>query len=135
MKKGFTLLELLIVVIIIGILAGLGIPQYMKAVERGRTAEAKAVLSQIRTAEEAYRAKYNTYTADLAVLDIEANMNTDGSCNANYWYGFQVTTATATAFTASATRCTAAGKEPQGSSAYYISLTQAGVWAGTAGYY
>jgi len=136
MKKGFTLMELLIVIIIIGILAGLGIPQYMKAVERGRTAEAKAILGQIRTAEEAYRAKNGTYTATIGDLDIEANI-TAGTCSTAYYYKFDIGAADATTFSATATRCISGdgGKTPDGPSAYAITLNQLGTWSGTAGYY
>lgn len=48
MRKGFTLLELLIVVIIIGILASLAIPRYQKATEASKGAEAYNNLSTIR---------------------------------------------------------------------------------------
>ncbi|MBU0504178.1 MAG: prepilin-type N-terminal cleavage/methylation domain-containing protein, partial [Candidatus Omnitrophica bacterium] len=49
MKRGFTLLELMIVIIIVGVLATLGITQYQTAIERARGAEARQVISQLRS--------------------------------------------------------------------------------------
>lgn len=48
MKKGFTLLELIIVIIIVGILATLGFVQYASVIERGRFAEARGNLGTLR---------------------------------------------------------------------------------------
>jgi len=53
-KKGFTLLELLIVVLIIGILASMAIPQYQKTIMRSKAAEALTNLAALRTSMDRY---------------------------------------------------------------------------------
>ena len=60
-KRGFTILELLIVVIIISILSAVAIPSLEGMVWRARLAEVYATFSSIARAKEAYFTEYNTY--------------------------------------------------------------------------
>jgi type IV pilus assembly protein PilA len=66
-KKGFTLIELMIVVAIIGILAAIAIPNFLRFQAKSKQSEAKTNLSGIFTAETSYFAEQNAF-ADLGVI-------------------------------------------------------------------
>ena len=70
-KKGFTLLELLIVVIIIGILVVIALPQYMKTIEKARSVEAVINIGSLRVAIERYWYERGSVTSDLDNLAID----------------------------------------------------------------
>lgn len=72
MKKGFTLIEVLIVVIILGILATLALPQFSKMTKRALLAEAWSGLGGIRTAQALYYMDKNFYATTLSNLDFTA---------------------------------------------------------------
>ena len=63
-RKGFTLIELMIVVVIIGILAALAIPRFMQATTKSKQSEAKQLLKQIYTMQRTYRQAQGTYGDD-----------------------------------------------------------------------
>ena len=71
MKKGFTLLELITVVIILGILAMIAIPQFFRVAERGRAAEGIATLGALRNAQLRYATEHGRTTGVLDDLDVE----------------------------------------------------------------
>lgn len=60
-KRGFTLIEILIVLVIIGILAGLAIPRFVGATARAKQVEAKQLLRQIYTMQETHRLEHDSY--------------------------------------------------------------------------
>jgi len=69
-KKGFTLLELLISVLIIVILASIAWPQYLRAVERSRMSEAISLLANIGAAQERKYMQINRFAASYTGLDV-----------------------------------------------------------------
>jgi len=60
-QQGFTLIELMIVVVIIAILAAMAIPRFMRASVRGKQTEARLILKQIYTMQRAYRQENDSY--------------------------------------------------------------------------
>ena len=129
MRKGFTLVELIIVVIIVGILASIGLTQYNKVVEKGRATEARMMLGNLRGAEIA-----SYYDAGAYVLVSSLGVGApDGTCVTTHYFSYACSTA---AGVCTATRCTTAGtgKAPQGATAWTKTLDIAGNWTGTGGY-
>ncbi|OHB58568.1 MAG: hypothetical protein A2173_07270 [Planctomycetes bacterium RBG_13_44_8b] len=106
-QKGYTLLEALVAVIIIGILVSIAAPIYSTAVEQARLDSAAGNLKTIWSAQRAYWLKFHTFASNLAVLETEDLVSvslaqTQMSPDARYVY--YIDFAGADSFTASAIR-------------------------------
>ena len=77
-RGGFTLIELMIVVAIIGILAAIAIPNFLRFQLKARSSEGKTNLAAIRTAEESYFAEYGLYvSSNLSPVSHARNQKTN----------------------------------------------------------
>lgn len=71
--KGYTLIELLIVVVVIGILAAIALPAYNDYLQRSRRSDATTALMQAQLAQERYRSENLSYAANLSTLGYSAD--------------------------------------------------------------
>ena len=109
-NHGFTLIELMIVVVVIGILAAIAIPKFNNMSKSAKEAEAPPILKQISTLQQRYTQKFDSFAGDINDLEGGAQIVSSGK-----YYTFSVT-AHATGYCAVAspnTQGTAAGVTAQ----------------------
>jgi len=111
-EKGLTLIELLIVILIIGILAAIAVPMYTSFLQRGRRADAKTALLQVRASQEMWRGENGGYSVSVAQLQ-----NTMGAppTTISPYYTWGYTVINANSFTAQATPTGSQVSDPGGS--------------------
>jgi type IV pilus assembly protein PilE len=141
--RGFTLIELMIVVGVIALLSMIALPSYMDSVRKSRRAEAVAALSSLQQAQERWRANCPQYTTALTspAASSPASMCAVGTglglsaTTSDGRYTIAVASATATGYTATATAV--AGKGQTNDKALGVSCTpltmaaSAGNWSVT----
>src|SRR5688500_4137712 len=96
-RSGFTLMELLVVMAIVGILMAVAIPAYTSQMQRSRRSDAIASLQDIQLQQERYRADNPTYATTAQLTAAGAPLPTSP------YYTFAVTNPTATGYTLTAT--------------------------------
>lgn len=99
--RGFTLIELMVVIAIVAILAAIAVPAYTKQVQRSHRADAINGASDIQLRQERWRANHATYAADMDTL-MGSAANSASFNGAHSYYSFAISGASATGFTVKA---------------------------------
>ena len=88
-SMGFTLIELMITVAIIGVLGAIAYPSYQDSVRKSRRAEGRSAMMEVLQQQERYMTQNNTYLAfsDTATSSVFKNFSGDSKAKASYWIG------------------------------------------------
>lgn len=101
LQRGFTLIELMIVVLIIGILAAIAIPSYKQYVKRAARTQAQDALTDAAAREERYFYQNNTYAGDMTLLGFKNNpfSTQSGNGTSSRYYDVDIPVSGSTTYT------------------------------------
>jgi prepilin-type N-terminal cleavage/methylation domain-containing protein len=97
--KGFTLVELMVVIGIVGILAAVAIPKFLDATNKAKASEFPTQLAAMYTGEMAYQAERGKYVTSLTHLKDSGCIDVPGTSR---WFIYRIPRATSSSFVASA---------------------------------
>jgi prepilin-type N-terminal cleavage/methylation domain-containing protein len=99
MPKGFTLIELMVVIVIVGILAAVAIPKFVDASQKAKASEFPTVLTAVYTGELAYQAQSGVFVTSLQTLKDSAYVDI---IITSRWFVYSMPSASNTSFQAMA---------------------------------
>lgn len=108
--NGFTLIEIMIAVVILGILVGISLPLYQDYVRDARRSEAKSMLHEVMQRQERHFTENNTYTKDL---DGDLNYADPEPLTENGWYEIEARLGDSNSECDDLTECVAVVARPQ----------------------
>ena len=123
---GFTLIELMVAVVVVGILLAVALPSFMDSIRKGRRSEAFTALAAIQQAQERWRSNRAAYTTTLADLGVTSAVTAGG------YYTLSIVSASATGYVLTAVgsgsqlndgQCANLGVEMNGGAIGYASCT------------
>jgi len=122
--RGFTLIELMIVVAVVALLARIAYPSYAESVRKGKRAQARTALAELMQQQERYMTQNNTYyafsinagvTSPAAAKDVFKVFSGDSSGSPAYWLYAQQCPAPSGGSAPAVNECIQVGARPTGS--------------------
>ena len=106
-KQGFTLIEMMITVAVIGILAAIALPSFLDSIRKSRRSDAFAALSSVQLAQERWRSNRNAYTTSLTPRPTDDPPGLGlGTSSSKGYYSISIDAADAAGYAATATAAT-----------------------------
>lgn len=112
--RGFTIVELVIAILVVGVLMAVALPNFLDSIRKGRRSEAMTALSAVQQAQERYRSNNASYASTLTTLGVAGSTRPGGH------YTLTLTGATASGYTVTADG--SAGSQARDSSCAKLSV-------------
>jgi len=127
-RRGFTVLEVLITMVVLGVILAIALPSYQSSLRKGRRTEAFTALSNIQQAQERHRSTNPSFTALLteATTATPPGLGQPGTRTVGGYYDLTLSSVTATAYTATATAVSGTSQGTDGDCAVLAVRVQGG---------